>query len=79
MARVTDVGTFPERVEVTELDNRDTRTTWLWIGDDYIEVDPVELIQNVIENCTHWLKDHEQGPGISQEELDLVTTITERF
>lgn len=41
------------RVEVKEVDNRDFRTTWLWIDDDhYIEVDPLELLENAIDNIT---------------------------
>lgn len=51
MSIVTETGIIPERVDVTEVDNRDQGATWLWIGDDYVEVDPVELISNMIENC----------------------------
>lgn len=40
------------------IDNRDTSTTWLWIGDSYIEVNPYELMVNVIEN-SH-LEENEQ-------------------
>ncbi len=45
-------GALQKHREVIEVDNRDERTTWLWISrSDYIEVDPVDLIGNMIENC----------------------------
>jgi hypothetical protein len=41
----------PIRREITVVDNRDTRTTWLWIDTThYIEVDPYELLRNALEN-----------------------------
>ena len=34
------------------VDNRDPRTTWLWISPtEYIEVDPINLVTNMVENC----------------------------
>lgn len=37
------------------LDNRDQGTTWIWIDDirttPYVEVNPIELYENMIENC----------------------------
>lgn len=40
------------QVEVEEVDNRDSRTTWLWFNNhqDYIEVDVAELLSNIHEN-----------------------------
>ncbi len=37
------------------VDNRDARTTWLWIDGEtrFIEVDPIDLLVNMIENCRH--------------------------
>ncbi len=33
------------------IDNRDFRTTWLWINNnEYVEVDPVELLYNAVDN-----------------------------
>jgi hypothetical protein len=59
-------------IKVDEVDNRDSRTTWLWIGNDYVEVDPVDLIENMLENCSEWYK--EEG-GLDQEDLDRVLFI----
>lgn len=48
---VTDVLAARE-VEVVRVDNRDERTTWLWINEQmYVEVDPVDLYENMKENC----------------------------
>ncbi|MEE8599428.1 MAG: hypothetical protein V3S69_08010 [Dehalococcoidales bacterium] len=64
-------------VPITETDNRDSGTTWLWISwEDYIEVNPVELINNVIENCEPWLTEE---AGITPEELKQVQDILARF
>ena len=39
-------------VTVTCTDNRDQGTTWLWINEsEYVEVNPVDLMGNMIENC----------------------------
>ena len=36
---------------VLEVDNRDDRTTWLWLaGNKYVEVDPTDLYENMLEN-----------------------------
>ena len=34
------------------IDNRDMVTTWLWIEDknEYIEIDPWDLVENVLDN-----------------------------
>jgi len=40
-----------EQYDVQDVDNRDQRTTWLWITQDYVEVDPIDLMENMIENC----------------------------
>ena len=34
------------------IDNRDMATTWLWIEDknEYIEIDPWDLVENVLDN-----------------------------
>jgi len=45
---------LPERYDIKELDNRDSDTTWIWLdGTDtpsYVEVDPIELFTNMLEN-----------------------------
>jgi len=45
---------LPEQYDIKELDNRDSNTTWIWLdGTDtpsYVEVDPIELFQNMLEN-----------------------------
>lgn len=39
-------------MKVKELDNRDHNTTWVWTGENnFVEVNPVELFQNMVENC----------------------------
>ncbi len=44
-------GMMPKRRVVVEVDNRDSRTTWLWIGvSDYVEIDPIDLLENMLEN-----------------------------
>lgn len=54
MAIVTDNGLIPERYDLEEPDNRDQGTTWLRVAGchgDYVEVNPGELMGNMIENC----------------------------
>jgi hypothetical protein len=42
----------PRQVEVESTDNRDVNTTWLWIEPNaYVEVDPVDLLLNALENA----------------------------
>jgi hypothetical protein len=43
------------RTSIDLIDNRDQMTTWLWINGEteYIEVDPIELMTNMVENCHH--------------------------
>ncbi len=49
--REEDERTFVKR-EVESVDSRDDRTTWLWLNDgEFVEVDPVELHANMLENC----------------------------
>jgi hypothetical protein len=58
-----------ERVEY-EVDNRDQRTTWLWIGgygNQYLEVDPIELIENMVENC---IDDENPEPQVTKEQVE---------
>jgi chemotaxis protein histidine kinase CheA len=48
-----------EQVTILSTDNRDFRTTWLWIDNKrYVEVDPLDLLKNAIENCD----EQEQAP-----------------
>ncbi len=69
-----DNDNMPFRNEVTEVDNRDSRTTWLWISpQQYVEVDPIELIQNMIENCAHVITD----PEIHDEATEIPVTADE--
>lgn len=53
MAIVTTEGIIPERYDVKHLDNRDQGTTWVYLDGmhDYVEVDPTEIMGNMIENC----------------------------
>lgn len=71
-------------IPVVQVDNRDSRTTWLWTSDwEYVEVDPVELIENMIENCAHVITDPQcqtdtgQEP-VSADELKLALSILQR-
>ena len=58
-------------LKVEYLDNRDPGTTWLIIEDtedqDYVEVNPFELIENMVENCRPWILEEE---GVGAKELD---------
>lgn len=57
-----------EQVDIKSTDNRDPHTTWLWINDrQYVEVNPIELVYNVIENLPE-----EEQPELTKliEELD---------
>jgi len=39
-------------VPIKSVDNRDERTTWLWLNElQYVEVDPVDIYNNMLENC----------------------------
>ena len=59
--------TMRTSVPVTEVDNRDNRTTWLWINESqYVEIDPVDLVENMIDNCAEWYKES----GVEREDLD---------
>ena len=50
-------------VTVTEVDNRDPSTTWLWISKtEYVEISPVDLIENMIENCCNWFDEETDVP-----------------
>ena len=79
---------LPQRHTDIEIDNRDSRTTWLWIGgygNEYLEVDPVELIENMIENCAHVITDHEiyllvdgAENQVTAEELQTALQILQR-
>ncbi len=65
---------IPVRNEVTEVDNRDSRTTWLWISSNqYIEVDPIDLIKNMVENCAHVITD----PTLHDGETETPVTADE--
>jgi hypothetical protein len=38
-------------IPILDTDNRDDSTTWLWINQrEYVEVNPKELMENMIEN-----------------------------
>ncbi len=38
-------------LQVQRTENRDAVTTWLWVNDeDYIEINPIDLIINMLEN-----------------------------
>lgn len=44
--------TYNTNVAITEWDNRDPSTTWLWIDKvRYIEVRPYDVMRNMIHNC----------------------------
>lgn len=75
MSIVTENGIIPERYEVQSIDNRDPATTWLWITDDYVEVNPFELIENMVENCRPWILEE---VGIDPKELDDALAVLKR-
>lgn len=63
MIKYIDHGTvengLSRSIEVQCVDNRDFRTTWVWIDDNkYVEIDPLDLVRNAIEN----LPEDEQAP-----------------
>ena len=72
--------TIPLHLKVDTVDNRDSRTTWLWINGDteYIEVDPVDLIENMIENCTQVITDPEYKGDVTSDELQTALSILQR-
>jgi len=44
---------IPKRLKVSSVDNRDSRTTWLWVDSEYpsyVEVDPVDLFLDALRN-----------------------------
>jgi len=51
---LSDMEVLPPRVcqrRDYKVDNRDESTTWLWFSDrEYLEVDPIELYNNMLEN-----------------------------
>jgi len=60
-------------IPVVLVDNRDPRCTWLWISDhEYVEVDPVDLVENMVENCTPW---YEEEAGIDPTELQRAVDV----
>lgn len=41
-----------QKIQIQEVDNRDDRTTWLWIGGNwFVEIDPLAMYANMAENC----------------------------
>ncbi len=61
-------------VPITEWDNRDPSETWLWIDQHrYVCVDPVEMIENMIENCCNWFDEETDVP--CKELEDFVTRL----
>ena len=76
MSIVTKNGSIPERYDIETIDNRDPSTTWIWIGTgDYVEVNPFELIENMVENCRQWIIEEE---GIDPKELDDALAVLKR-
>ena len=64
-----------------EVDNRDNRTTWLWIGGyghQYIEIDPVDLVENMIENVQGYIEDPETETDVTMTELQGALQILRR-
>lgn len=53
MGITTENGTIPECYDTKELDNRDPSETWLWLDgtDDYVSINPGEVMGNMVENC----------------------------
>lgn len=38
-------------ISILDVDNRDDKTTWLWINQrEYVEIDPSDLMLNMIQN-----------------------------
>ena len=58
----------PKRYDAV-IDNRDPGTTWIWLEGtgDYVEVSPVELVENMIENCREWILAEQ---GVTEEALE---------
>lgn len=51
-----------KHVKVESVDNRDFRTTWLWLdGSHYVEVDPIDLVENAVENLPEEEQEHYSG------------------
>lgn len=63
-------------VDIVEWDNRDPSVTWLWIDDvRYISVDPVEVVENMIENCCSWF---DEETDITCKELEDFVALMKR-
>ena len=63
-------------VAISEWDNRDTATTWLWIDKvRYVEVNPYDMIENMVENGLDWITDE---IGISVEEVEQALKVLKR-
>ncbi len=68
--------TYNTNVAITEWDNRDPATTWLWIDKvRYIEVNPVELIANMVENCHVGMVEFED---VTEDQLNHAVSILKR-
>jgi len=63
--KTEDTSDGPEmtkHVKVESVDNRDFRTTWLWLdGSHYVEVDPIDLVENAVENLPEEEQEHYSG------------------
>ena len=68
--------TYQTNVDIKEWDNRDPSETWLWIDKHrYISVDPVEMIENMIENCCSWFDDE---TDVTCKELESFVALLKR-
>lgn len=62
LLQTQDIAQMTRRVPIENTDNRDFRTTWLWLdGSRYIEVDPIDLVQNAVENLPEEEQEHYSG------------------
>lgn len=67
---------IPVQRDVVQVDNRDDRTTWLWISDtEYVEVDIPDLLENSLENNPipdSWIQLVEWAKARNKTETDLL-------
>ncbi len=69
-------GVLRNRQEVVQVDNRDPGATWLWLSlSDFVEIDPVDLVENMIENCRQWIIEE---AGVDAIDLERALKVLKR-
>ena len=64
-------GILQKRVTDVTVDNRDPSATWLWISkSDYVEIKPLDLVENMVENCLPWILEE-----TDVDEVDLMNAL----